>query len=99
MAEALPLAEDDYPKFYEINEPVINLEGGVNEIQHIQRSMMEVPEEQTKDEVLSEVYQLGRNGTAAPEGGNSRQSTRSLSNSFHIGSRSVQDKRRSVNVH
>ena len=42
MSEALLLAEDDYAEFYEINEPVINFKGGVNEIQHIQRSMMEV---------------------------------------------------------
>ena len=55
MAEAPLLAEDDYAKFYEIDEPVINFEGGVNEIQHIQRSMMEVAEEQAKDEVWSEV--------------------------------------------
>ena len=34
---------------------MINFEGGVNEIQHIQRSMMEIAEEQTKDEVWSEV--------------------------------------------
>ena len=34
---------------------MINFEGGVNEIQHIQRSMMEVAEEQTKEEVWSEV--------------------------------------------
>ena len=34
---------------------MINFEGGVNEIQHIQRSMMEVAEEQAKDEVWSEV--------------------------------------------
>ena len=55
MAEALPLTEDNYAKFYEIDKPVINFEGGVNEIQHIQRSMMEVAEEQAKDKVWSEV--------------------------------------------
>ena len=55
MAEAPALAEDDYAKFYEINEPVINFEGEVNEIQHIQRSMVEVEEEQAKDEVWREV--------------------------------------------
>ena len=55
MVEAPLLAEDEYAKFYEINEPVINFEGGVNEIQHIQRSMMEVAEEKTKEEVWSEV--------------------------------------------
>ena len=45
MEEALPLAEDKYAKFYEINEPVINFEGGLNEIQHIQQSMIEISEE------------------------------------------------------
>ena len=55
MTEAPPLAEDKYAEFYEINEPVINFEGGVNEIQHIQRSMMEVAKEQAKDKVWSEV--------------------------------------------
>ena len=34
---------------------MINFEEGVIEIQHIQRSMMEIAEEQTKDEVWSEV--------------------------------------------
>ena len=34
---------------------MIKFEGGVNEIQHIQRSMMEVAEEKTKEEVWSEV--------------------------------------------
>ena len=43
-AEALPLAEDKYVDFYEIGEPVINCEGGVNKIQHIQRSLVEIPE-------------------------------------------------------
>ena len=38
MAEALPLAEDNFAEFYEIDEPVIKFEGGVNEIQHIQRA-------------------------------------------------------------
>ena len=36
MAKALPLAGDQYAEFYEIDEPVINFEGGVNKIQHIQ---------------------------------------------------------------
>ena len=34
---------------------MINFEGKVNEIQHIQKSMMEVKEKQAKDEVWSEV--------------------------------------------
>ena len=33
----------------------MNFEGGVNEIQHSQRSMRKVVEEQAKDEVWSEV--------------------------------------------
>ena len=47
MAEAPSLEEDKYGKFYKINEPVIKFEGGVNEIQHIQRSLFEIVEEQT----------------------------------------------------
>ena len=34
---------------------MINFEGGVNEIQHIQRSLIEIAEEQSKDEVWSKV--------------------------------------------
>ena len=55
MVEAPPLAEDKYTEFYEINKLVINFEGGVNEIQHIQRSLIEIAEEQSKDEVWSKV--------------------------------------------
>ena len=57
MAEAppSPLAEDEYAEFYEINEPVIQFKGGVNEIQHIQCSMIETAKEQAKDAVWSEV--------------------------------------------
>ena len=51
MAEASPLAEEEYTEFYEINKPLINFQGGVNEIQHIQRSLIEIAEEQSKDEV------------------------------------------------
>ena len=42
MAEALPLAEDEYAKFYEIDEPVIQFEGGLNEIQHIPNNKIEI---------------------------------------------------------
>ena len=35
--------------------PVNKFEGGVNDIQHIQHSMMEIAEEQAKDKVWSEV--------------------------------------------
>ena len=55
MVEAPPLEEDEYAKFYEIDEPVIKFEEGVNEIQHIQRSLIEIAEEQAKDKVWSEV--------------------------------------------
>ena len=40
MPEALPLSEDKYAEFYEIDKPVIQFEEGVNEIQHIQCSMI-----------------------------------------------------------
>ena len=46
------MEKDEYAEFYEINKPVIKFEGGVNEIQH---SLIEIAEEQTKDEVWSEV--------------------------------------------
>ena len=51
IAEAPELADDYYAEFYEIDEPLIKFEGGVNEIQHIQRRMIEVAEEQAKDKV------------------------------------------------
>ena len=51
MPEALPLSEDQYAEFYEIGEPVIQFAQGVNEIQHIQHSMIEVAKEQAKDKV------------------------------------------------
>ena len=58
MAKAPPLEEDKYAEFYEIDKPVIRFEGGVKEIQHIQhihRSLIEIAEEQSKDEVWSKV--------------------------------------------
>ena len=55
MAEALPLEEDKYAEFYEIDEPVIKFKEGVTEIQHIKRSLIEIAEEQAKDKVWSEV--------------------------------------------
>ena len=45
LAEALTLEEDEYAEFYEIDEPVIRFEGGVNKIQHVQRSLMEIAKE------------------------------------------------------
>ena len=55
MVEAPLLEEDKYAEFYEIDKPVIKFEGGVNEIQHIQCSLLKIAEEQTKDKVWSEV--------------------------------------------
>ena len=42
MVEALRLEEDEYAEFYEINEPVIQFEGGLNEIHYIQLGIMEI---------------------------------------------------------
>ena len=55
MAEALLFEEDKYAEFYEIDKPVMKFGGGVNEIQHIQGSLLKIAKEQTKDEVWSEV--------------------------------------------
>ena len=55
MAEAPPLAKYKYTEFYEIDKHVINFEGGVDKIQYIQQSLVEIAEEQSKDEVWSEV--------------------------------------------
>ena len=55
MLEAPPISEDEYAEFYEIDEPVIQFAEGVNEIQHDQRSMVEVAEEQAKDKIWREV--------------------------------------------
>ena len=55
MAEAPPLEEEEYAEFYKKDEPVIKFEEGVNEIQYIQRSLIEIAEEQAKDKVWSEV--------------------------------------------
>ena len=40
MVEALPIEEDEYAKFYELDEHVIKFEERVNEIQHIQHSLI-----------------------------------------------------------
>ena len=55
MVEAPLLAEDKYAEFYEIDKPVIIFGGGVNEIQHIQWSLIAIAEKQAKDEVWSKV--------------------------------------------
>ena len=44
MAEAPLLEEDKHAKFWEIDEPVIKFKGGVNEIHHMQRSLIEIAE-------------------------------------------------------
>ena len=69
MAEALPLEGDKYAKFYEIDEPVVRFEGGVNEIQHIQRSLMENPQRTIQGQSLEQSDPLGREGTVTREGG------------------------------
>ena len=55
MVEAPPLMEDECAEFYEIVEPLIEFEGGVNETQHIQHSLIKIAEEQAKYKVWSEV--------------------------------------------
>ena len=40
---------------YEIDEPLIQFAYLVNEIQHVQQSMVKIAEEQAKDEVWQEV--------------------------------------------
>ena len=55
IAEAKPLEEDEYAEFCEIDEALINFEEWLNEIQQNQRSLIEIAEEQAKDEVWSEV--------------------------------------------
>ena len=44
MSEALLLSDDKYAEFYDIQ-----FEEEVNEIQHIQQSIIEIAEEQAKD--------------------------------------------------
>ena len=63
MVEAPPLEDDKYAEFYKVDKPVIKFEGGVNKIQHIQRSTVEIAEEeQAKDEVWSEVIRWVEQG-------------------------------------
>ena len=62
MAEAPLLEEDKYAKFYKVDEPVIKFEGEVNEIQHIQRSLIEIAEEKSKDKVWSKVISWVQKG-------------------------------------
>ena len=62
MPEAPLLSEDKYALFYEIDKPVIWYAEGVNEIQHFQRSMIEVAEEQAKVKVWREVISWEEQG-------------------------------------
>ena len=55
MSEALLLSEDEYAEFYEIDKPMIQFAEGVNEIQHIQRSIIKITEQQAQDKVWSKV--------------------------------------------
>ena len=55
MAEAMSLEDDKYAEFYKLDKHVIKFEGGVNEIQHIHHSLIEIAEEQSKDKVWSKV--------------------------------------------
>ena len=56
--------EYEYAEFYEIDEPVIQFEDKVYEIQCIQRSMVEIATEQVKDEVWSKVISWMEQGLA-----------------------------------
>ena len=55
MLEAPLLSLDEYAAFPEIQKPVIQCEGAVNEMQYIQCSMIKIAEEQTEDKVWSSV--------------------------------------------
>ena len=61
--EDAPVLEDDvYAEFYDVEEPVIKFLGEINEVQHVQRQLSEVAEEQAKDEVWSEVIKWVEKG-------------------------------------
>ena len=62
MVKAPPLEKDEYAKFYKIG-------GGVNEIQHIQRSLIEIAEEQSKEEVWSKVISWEEKGQLPEKAG------------------------------
>ena len=55
MSEALPLSDDKYAEFYEIDKPVIQFAEGVNEIQHVQRSMIVIAEKKANDKVWNKL--------------------------------------------
>ena len=55
MQEASTIEEGEYAKFYGIDVLGISFEEGVNEIQHLQWSLVEITEGQSKNEVWSKV--------------------------------------------
>ena len=55
MSEAPPLSKDKYVEFHEIDKPLIQFADGLNEIQHIQRSMIKIVKEQAQEKVWREV--------------------------------------------
>ena len=83
MVEAPILAEGKYAKFYDIDEPVIRCKGGVNKIQHIQRSLVEITEEQCKDEVWSKVISWVEKGQLREKAETRDKSKRSLGSLFY----------------
>ena len=64
MEDAPAIEDKVYAEFYDVDEPVIKFLGGINEVQHIQRQLSEVAEEQANDEVWSEVIKWVRKGHA-----------------------------------
>ena len=68
MPKAPPLSEDEYGEVYEIDELVIQFAEGVNEIQHIRCSMIEVAEEEAKDKVWREVIKWVEQGEEGDKG-------------------------------
>ena len=46
MVAALPLEEDEYAEFYDVDELVIRFEGGINQFQSVKCRRAEIPEEQ-----------------------------------------------------
>ena len=77
---------------------MINFEGGVNEIQHIQRSMMEIAEEQTKEKVWSEVISWVEKGQL-PEKAETQGKAREVLVARSIFDPAVFKTKWSVNVH
>ena len=87
------LKDDVYAEFYDVDEPVIKFLEGINEVQHVQRQLSEVAEEQAKDKGCSEVI------TWVEKGHMPDKSEASSSSSFGIWSYSIQDERQSIDAH